>query len=63
MQATRRVSQKFEGSAERSRYGRDECGVFLERFARPSFRNVMSNQDVANCDLVPRAFNRPLVPR
>ena len=41
----------------------DEYSMFLERLTRPPFRDMMSNQNVADRDLVPRTFNRPIILR
>lgn len=45
---------------EYNKHELDESGVFFKRFARPPLRDVMSNQNVANRNFVPRAFNGPL---
>ena len=66
IQAILRVGQKFEGFARHSEYNGHELyeyGMFFKRFTRPPFRNMMSDQDIANRNLIPRALNRPLVLR
>jgi hypothetical protein len=60
------MTRQLGGIARHGEYSRhelDEYSVFFERLTRPPFRDVMSNQDIADRNLVPRAFNRPMILR
>ena len=50
-------------TGEYSGHELDKYSMFLERLARPPFRDMMCNQDIANRNLIPRTFNRPMILR